>query len=256
MTKRSLIIAIPMLWLAIFFLAPFFVVFKISLADLARARPPYTPLLSWEEGRLAIQASLDNYKFLLSDNLYIVAYLSSIKIAAISTLVALFIGYPMALVIARTSEPWRSVLLMLVVLPFWTSFLLRVYAWIGILKGNGIINNLLIYLGIIDDPLIMLQTDFAVYLGIVYTYLPFMILPLYASAFSPGHTRRLSLGLYPRHWRIRHPGAFGRTRHIDDRQSSVDRVFQQPRLARRRRSRHRHAGFRGAACDVAAQFAN
>ncbi len=188
MTKRSLIIAIPMLWLAIFFLAPFFVVFKISLADLARARPPYTPLLSWEEGRLAIQASLDNYKFLLSDNLYIVAYLSSIKIAAISTLVALFIGYPMALVIARTSEPWRSVLLMLVVLPFWTSFLLRVYAWIGILKGNGIINNLLIYLGIIDDPLIMLQTDFAVYLGIVYTYLPFMILPLFAnlSKHDPG----------------------------------------------------------------------
>lgn len=170
-----------MLWLLVFFLAPFFVVFKISLAEIARARPPYTPMFSWEDGRLAMQATLDNYRFLFDDSLYVVAYWSSIKIAAISTLFALLIGYPMAYAIARARDPWRNVLLMLVVLPFWTSFLLRVYAWIGILKGNGIINNTLISLGIIDDPLIMLQTNFAVYLGIVYTYLPFMILPLYAN---------------------------------------------------------------------------
>lgn len=181
MTRRTLAIAIPMIWLLVFFLAPFFVVFKISLAEIARARPPYTPMFTWEEGQLALQATWDNYLFLMEDSLYIVAYLSSIKIAAISTVFALLIGYPMAYAIARARDPWRNVLLMLVVLPFWTSFLLRVYAWIGILKGNGIINNALMALGIIDTPLVMLQTDFAVYLGIVYTYLPFMILPLYAN---------------------------------------------------------------------------
>lgn len=181
MTRRAFIIAIPMIWLLIFFLAPFFVVFKISLAELARAQPPYTPLFTWEAGRLALQATLENYAYLFEDSLYVIAYFSSIKIAAISTFFALLIGYPMAYAIARARDPWRNLLLMLVVLPFWTSFLLRVYAWIGILKGNGIVNNALIGLGIIDQPLVMLQTDFAVYLGIVYTYLPFMILPLYAN---------------------------------------------------------------------------
>ena len=178
---RTLVIAVPMIWLLVFFLAPFFVVFKISFAEIARARPPYTPLFSWEDGRLLVQASLSNYAYLWEDSLYVVAYLSSIKIAFFSTVFALLIGYPMAYFIARSSPTWRNVLLMLVVLPFWTSFLLRVYAWIGFLKGNGLINNALLALGIIDDPLIMLQTDFAVYVGIVYTYLPFMILPLYAN---------------------------------------------------------------------------
>ncbi|MEM7685882.1 MAG: ABC transporter permease subunit [Pseudomonadota bacterium] len=170
-----------MIWLLIFFLAPFLVVFKISFAELARARPPYTPLFSWEDERLIIELSFYNYLFLLEDSLYILAYLSSIKIAAISTVFALLIGYPMAYLIARAREPWQSVLLMLVILPFWTSFLLRVYAWIGLLKGNGTLNALLQTLGIIDQPLVILQTDFAVYIGIVYTYLPFMILPLYAN---------------------------------------------------------------------------
>ncbi|MEM7685406.1 MAG: ABC transporter permease subunit [Paracoccaceae bacterium] len=170
-----------MIWLLIFFLAPFLVVFKISFAELARARPPYTPLFSWEDERLIIELSFYNYLFLLEDSLYILAYLSSIKIAAISTVFALLIGYPMAYVIARAREPWQSVLLMLVILPFWTSFLLRVYAWIGLLKGNGTLNALLQTLGIIDQPLVILQTDAAVYIGIVYTYLPFMILPLYAN---------------------------------------------------------------------------
>jgi putrescine transport system permease protein len=178
---RALVIAIPMIWLLIFFLLPFFVVFKISFAELARARPPYTPLFSWEDGRLLVSLSFSNYAYIWEDSLYVVAYLSSIKIALVSTLFALLIGYPMAYVIARSSDSWRNILLMLVILPFWTSFLLRVYAWIGLLKGNGFINNTLISFGIIDDPLILLQTDFAVYIGIVYTYLPFMILPLYAN---------------------------------------------------------------------------
>jgi len=178
---RTIIIAIPMLWLLIFFLAPFFVVFKISFAEIARARPPFTPLFSWEESRLLISLSLENYAYLWDDTLYVKAYFSSMKIAFFSTVFALLVGYPMAYVVARSSDRWRNILLMLVVLPFWTSFLLRVYAWIGFLKGNGLINALLLKLGLINEPLIMLQTNFAVYVGIVYTYLPFMILPLYAN---------------------------------------------------------------------------
>ena len=176
-----LVIAVPMVWLLVFFLAPFLVVLKISFAELARARPPYTPLFTWEDGRLIIELSFYNYAFIWEDALYVVAYLSSIRIALISTILALLVGYPMAYMIARSAEPWRSVLLMLVILPFWTSFLLRVYAWIGLLKGNGLINGLLISIGLIDEPLVILQTDAAVYIGIVYTYLPFMILPLYAN---------------------------------------------------------------------------
>lgn len=178
---RRLVIAIPLIWLAVFFLAPFFVVFKISFAELAIARPPYTPLFTWENGQIVMTLNLENYSYLTQDNLYWKAYLSSIKIAFISTILALLIGYPMAYFIARARDPWRNIFLMLVVLPFWTSFLLRVYAWIGFLKGNGIINNFLMAIGVIDEPLILLQTDFAVYIGIVYTYLPFMILPLYAN---------------------------------------------------------------------------
>ena len=178
---RTIIIAIPMLWLLIFFLAPFFVVFKISFAEIARARPPFTPLFSWEESRLLISLSLENYAYLWDDTLYVKAYFSSMKIAFFSTVFALLVGYPMAYVVARSSDRWRNILLMLVVLPFWTSFLLRVYAWIGFLKGNGLINALLLKLGLINEPLIMLQTNFAVYVCIVYTYLPFMILPLYAN---------------------------------------------------------------------------
>jgi len=124
---------------------------------------------------------LNNYTFLFTDPLYVSAYLYSLKVAAVSTLFCLLLGYPMAYVIARAAGTWRSVLLMLIVLPFWTSFLLRVYAWIGLLKHNGVINNILLYLGVIHQPLTMLQTDFAVYVGIVYSYLPFMILPLYAN---------------------------------------------------------------------------
>ena len=179
---RWLVIAVPMLWLLVFFLVPFFVLGRISLSEPVLARPPYSPL--WEEladGTRVWLGNLENYRLLVSDALYRNAYLSSIRIAAISTVAALLVGYPMAYFIARAPEPRRTILLLLIILPFWTSFLLRVYAWIGFLQREGLINQLLQVLGIIDAPIRMLQTDFAVYVGIVYTYLPFMILPLYAN---------------------------------------------------------------------------
>jgi len=178
---KALVIAIPVLWLLIFFLAPFFVVAGISFSEAAIARPPFLPLWQWQDGVFSLSLNFGNYWFLLEDALYYTAYINSLKIAFISTILTLAVGYPMAYMIARARSGLRNILLMLIILPFWTSFLLRVYAWIGILKANGIINNTLISLGIIDDPLIMLQTDFAVYVGIVYTYLPFMILPLFAN---------------------------------------------------------------------------
>ena len=182
LSRRWLVIAVPMLWFLVFFLIPFVVLGRISLSETIIARPPYTPL--WDrapDGSLEILAGFQNYSWILGDALYRNAYLSSIKIAAISTVLALLVGYPIAYYIARSPEPRRSVLLLLVILPFWTSFLLRVYAWIGFLRGNGVINNVLLSLGLIDEPLVMMQTDFAVYVGIVYAYLPFMILPLYAT---------------------------------------------------------------------------
>ena len=181
-TSRSIVILAPALWLTVFFLIPLAVVFKISLSEAAIAKPPYLPLITFtDDGSVQLQLHLSNYLFLASDSLYIDAYLNSIKVAVISTFFALLIGYPMAYAIARASDRWRNILLMLVILPFWSSFLLRVYAWIGFMKGNGVINNVLMSLGIIHDPIVMLQTDFAVYVGIVYTYLPFMILPLYTN---------------------------------------------------------------------------
>ena len=182
LSGRALVIAVPTLWLLVFFLIPFAVVLKISLSEALIARPPYAPLYEWdEEGRLLLSLNFGNYSYLWEDSLYFFAYLESIKIAVVSTILCLLIGYPMAYYIARSPERTRNVLLMLVILPFWTSFLLRVYAWIGILKSNGVINNFLMSLGIISSPLTMMQTDFAVYVGIVYTYLPFMILPLYSN---------------------------------------------------------------------------
>lgn len=178
---RSLVVAVPLIWLSIFFLIPFLVVAKISLSEAAIARPPYLPIMGFSDGVLSFDLNFNNYLFLFEDPLYLNAYVESLKIAGISTLFTLLLGYPMAYLIARAPSYQRNTLLMLVVLPFWTSFLLRVYAWIGFLKGNGLINSLLLSLGIIDAPLQMIQTDFAVYIGIVYTYLPFMILPLYAT---------------------------------------------------------------------------
>jgi putrescine transport system permease protein len=180
---RASVISIPTLWLGLFFFVPFLVVFKISLAESEIAIPPYSSLWEWdpEELYLEIKLTLGNYLYIFEDALYLEAYWSSVKVAAVSTFFALLIGFPMAYLIARSDPNKRTLLLALVVLPFWTSFLIRVYAWMGLLKKNGIVNEILMGLGITDQPLQMLQTDFAVYLGIVYTYLPFMILPLYTA---------------------------------------------------------------------------
>jgi putrescine transport system permease protein len=175
-------IGLPYLWLGLFFLLPFVIVLGISLAEPALAQPPYTALWEWvEQGVLIIRLNLQNYLLLGEDPLYLAALLNSLWVALICTLLCLLIGYPMAYAIATASERWRVLLLMLIVLPFWTSFLIRVYAWMGILKSNGILNNLLLWFGVIEQPLQILHTPLAVYIGIVYSYLPFMILPLYAN---------------------------------------------------------------------------
>jgi putrescine transport system permease protein len=182
LTGRTLVIAVPWFWLLLFFLIPFLIVLKISFAETKwLGSPPYTPLLEWTENQLQFKLNVGNYLFLAKESLYIDAFLSSVKVASISTLFCLLIGYPMAYGIARSPANWRNVLLMMVILPFWTSFLLRVYAWMGLLGNNGVFNNLLMTLRVIDEPIVMLQTDFAMYIGIVYSYLPFMILPLYAN---------------------------------------------------------------------------
>nr|WP_037546497.1 ABC transporter permease subunit [Stappia stellulata] len=181
-----LLIALPYAWLIVFFLAPFFIVFKISLSEIAVAIPPYLPTIDLAEGWSnvvdAVGAfSLENYIWLTQDDLYWKSYLSSVKIAATSTLITLIIGYPIAYGMARAPREWRATLLMLVILPFWTSFLIRVYAWIGILKNEGLLNQALLWIGVIDQPLTILNTNIAVYIGIVYSYLPFLVLPLYAN---------------------------------------------------------------------------
>lgn len=172
----------PYAWLLLFFLAPFFIILKISLADPVVALPPFTALFDWAaSGWNKIQASFDNYRFLFQDPYYITIYLNSVKMAAVSALLCLLLGYPMAFFITRQSPRVRNMLLLAVILPFWISFLLRVYAWIGLLNTHGVINQFLMWLGVIDQPLALIYNDFAVYLGIVYSYLPFMILPLYAN---------------------------------------------------------------------------
>ncbi len=178
---RHLVIAFPYAWMVLFFLIPFAIILKISLAETQVAIPPYTSLVEYAEEKLTFVLNLGNYLYLLQDEMYFDSYLQSLQVATISTLLCLLIGYPIAWSIVHSSPSMRNVLLMLVVLPSWTSFLIRVYAWIGILKNNGLLNNFLIYLGVIDEPLQMLHTDFAVYIGIVYAYLPFMILPLYTA---------------------------------------------------------------------------
>ncbi|MBY4678174.1 ABC transporter permease subunit [Marinobacterium arenosum] len=178
---RNWVTAIPFFWLLLFFMVPFAIVLQISFAESEIAIPPYSSIVSIEDEMLSFNLNLGNFLMLLEDDLYLVAYLSSLKIALVSTLICLLIGYPMAYAIARAEPRVRNVLLMLVVLPSWTSFLIRVYAWIGILKNNGLLNNLLIWLGVTDEPIHMLHSDIAVYVGIVYAYLPFMILPLYAN---------------------------------------------------------------------------
>jgi putrescine transport system permease protein len=171
-------IAIPYFWLLVFFLAPFAIILKISLADPIIAQPPFTPFFD-DDG--SITATADNYTFLLTDKLYAVTYFKSVAMAAIATLLCLALGFPMAYGIARADERTRNLLLLLIVLPFWISFLLRVYAWMGLLNNYGVINNVLMWLQVIDKPIAFMYTDFAIYIGLVYSYLPFMVLPLYAT---------------------------------------------------------------------------
>ena len=178
---RKLVIALPYIWLILLFLLPFLIVFKISLAEMARAIPPYTELMEWADGQLSITLNLGNFLQLTDDPLYFDAYLQSLQVAAISTICCLLIGYPLAWAVAHSKPSTRNILLLLVILPSWTSFLIRVYAWMGILKNNGVLNNFLLWLGVIDQPLTILHTNFAVYIGIVYAYVPFMVLPIYTA---------------------------------------------------------------------------
>ena len=178
--RRRAVLALPYAWLVLFFLVPFLIVLKISVAETAIGIPPYTPLVETGPNGWHIETSGDNYARLGSDDLYALAYLNAVKFAAFSTLGCLLLGYPLAYGIVRAPRRFRGLLLLLVILPFWTSFLIRVYAWIGLLKGNGLINNALMASGLVQEPLTLLNNAFAVYVGIIYSYLPFMVLPLYA----------------------------------------------------------------------------
>ncbi|MCP3969684.1 MAG: ABC transporter permease subunit [Rhodobacteraceae bacterium] len=184
--RRFALISIPYLWLLALFLVPFVIVFKISLSDIALSIPPYTPQFDPSAGWPGVTAflsdlDLENFVFLTTDDLYWRAYLSSLQIAVTSTVLTLLVGYPLAYGMANAPDRWRPTLIMLVILPFWTSFLIRVYSWKGILAGSGYLNQFLLGMGVISDPLTILNTNTAVYIGIVYTYLPFMVLPIYAA---------------------------------------------------------------------------
>ena len=184
--RRALLIFVPYFWLIFFFLIPFVIVLKISLSDYAISIPPYTPQLDLSAGWAGIKdffgnLDFENFSFLASDPLYYTAYLSSLKIALISTFLTLLVGYPIAYGMAQAPDEWRPTLMMLVILPFWTSFLIRIYSWIGILSTEGFLNQFLLWTGLIDAPLTILNTPGAVYIGIVYGYLPFMILPIYSA---------------------------------------------------------------------------
>lgn len=184
--RRAALILLPYSWLIALFLVPFLIVIKISLSDIALAIPPYTPNLDLSQGWAGIKAflsqlDLDNFKFLTTDDLYWKAYLSSLRIALLSTFLTLCVAYPLAYGMARAPDEWRPTLMMLVILPFWSSFLIRVYSWKAILANEGLLNQFLMLIRVIDEPLTILNTPTAVYIGIVYTYLPFMVLPLYSA---------------------------------------------------------------------------
>ena len=209
---RRLPILIPFFWLLIFFLTPFFIVLQISFAEFQYGQPPYVPNFRKVEGLGDFFAQLQmmtlySYEILLSDNLYWKAFLSSLRIAAVATFFALLIGYPLAYAMSRAPRGLQPILLMAVILPFWTSYLIRIYAWKAILQKNGFLNNVLMELSIITEPLTLLSTPFAVYLGIIYTYLPFMVLPVYSSLekIDPSYNeaaRDLGAPWWRIHWRV------------------------------------------------------
>jgi len=205
----------PYVWLALFFLVPFAFVLKISLSETAIAQPPYTPVFDIAAGGAAIKQafaalSLDNFRLLVSDNLYVFSYLRSLVVAVTATAILLLIGYPIAYGMARLPQRWQPVAMMLVIVPFWTSFLIRIYAWINILQHDGLLNRILLKLHLVSSPVVWLSTDSAMYLGIVYSYLPFMILPLYAtlSKMEPAlEEAAADLGASPKHvfWLVTFP---------------------------------------------------
>jgi putrescine transport system permease protein len=181
-----LVLLPPLVWLGLFFVLPFLIVLKLSLSDPAAMQPPYRPVLDIAGGPAAWAAflsalDLQNYVTALADGLYVAAFLTSLRIAALGTLLTLLLAFPLARAISRSPAGWRPVLLMAVILPFWTSFLIRIYSWIGILKQEGLLNQFLLWLGVIREPLVILDTEIAVLIGIVYAYLPFMVLPIYAA---------------------------------------------------------------------------
>src|SRR5690554_1610852 len=178
---KTLVISVPYLWMFLFFLLPFVIVLKISFSQAAIAIPPYERLFQYADQALTIVLNMGNYIFLTQDSLYYAAYLGSLRIALITTLVCLLLGYPMALAIARAPRERQLIYLLLIMMPTWTALLIRVYAWRGILSSNGVLNSALLSLGIIDTPLQILNTNIAVYIGLVYAYVPFMVLPLYAN---------------------------------------------------------------------------
>ena len=253
--RRIVVILPPYAWLALFFFVPFLIVLKISLAEQAMGIPPYTPLIA----NGGIQATGANYQFLFSDSLYARAYLNALGYAAGATLGCLLIGYPLAYAIVRAPLRWRNGLLLLVILPFWTSFLICVYAWIGLLKSNGLINNILMQIGLIHAPLPLINNSFAIYIGLIYSYLPYMVLPLYAALekLDPALLEAASdLGCRPSQafWRVTlplslpgwsrapprlHPDVVGEFvipdfsagRDLHYRPRILGRVFHQPRLA-------------------------
>ncbi|OAP41016.1 putrescine/spermidine ABC transporter permease [Sinorhizobium glycinis] len=210
-----LVIIVPYAWLLFFFLIPFFIVLRISLSQTTVAMPPYTPVFDLAGGLAGIldkvrEFSVDNYVWLTEDALYFNAYVSSLVIASISTILTLLIGYPIAYGMAKAPPAIRPTLLMMVILPFWTSFLIRVYAWIAILKPEGLLNQFLIAIGVIDQPLIILNTNSAIYIGIVYSYLPFMVLPIYSALEKMDHSlieAAQDLGCTPirAFWRVTFP---------------------------------------------------
>ncbi|NPT40268.1 ABC transporter permease subunit [Paraburkholderia sp. 1N] len=177
---RSVVIAVPFAFLLLFFMVPFLVVAKISFADLRMAMPPYSSLMDFSDGVLQIKLNFSHYRSVLTDGLYIGAYLKSVEVALFSTLLCLVIGYPTAYIIARSTPARRNLLMVGVMLPFWTSYLIRIYSWIGILKERGLLNSVLIWSHVIDEPLRLYHTDWGLYIGMVYSYLPYLILPLYA----------------------------------------------------------------------------
>jgi len=205
----------PYVWMALFFLVPFGFVLKISLSQTAIAQPPYTPVFDLAAGGAALKEafaalSLDNFRLLVSDDLYVLSYLRSLVVAVVATAILLLIGYPIAYGMARLPRRWQGIAMMLVIVPFWTSFLIRIYAWINILQHDGLLNRILLAVHLVSQPVVWLSTDTAMYLGIVYSYLPFMILPLYATLtkMEPALEEAASdLGASPRHvfWLVTFP---------------------------------------------------